>query len=96
MSMNRRSIPAKPERSPYRDIIIAADQADGRAYAKKHGHGPLVIYVTPRSRIAARGWQGPVYATRKARLHPKYAQLLTDAAPCGLMLPRTSRDRRVA
>lgn len=96
MSMNRRSIAAKSERSPYRDIIIAVDQADGRAYADKHGHGTRVIYLTPRSPIAARGWQGPVYATRKARQHPKYQQLLADAAPSGYLLPRTSRDRRVA
>lgn len=76
-------------------IIIAADQADGHAYADQHGHWPRIV-ITPRSIYQARGRVGPVYATRRARLHPAYEQMKTEAAPCGRTLPRKSRDRRIA
>lgn len=77
------------------NIIIAVDQADARAYADRHGHWPYIA-VTPRSPYGARGRIAPVYATRKARTHARYASLLADAAPAGATIPRTSRDRRVA
>lgn len=87
---NRREAPPK-----VLPIIIAADQADARAYAERHGE-TTHIAVTPRSMVHARGRLGPVYATRKARLHPRYADMLQDARPCGLLIPRKPRDRRVA
>ncbi|GAB2558711.1 hypothetical protein [Leucobacter ruminantium] len=76
------------------DIIIAVDQTDARAYADKHGHWPHVA-VTPRSMLGARGRVAPVYATRKARLHPRYADMLAEAKPAGATIPRRARDRRV-
>ena len=87
---------AKPTVERPADIVIAADQADGRAYADKHGHNKSAIIVTPRSPYAARGRTGPVYATRRARLHHAYYSLLAECKPCGVTLPRQSRDRRVA
>lgn len=76
-------------------IILATDQADGHTYADRHGHWPRIV-ITPRSIYQARGRTGPVYATRKARLHPTYERMRTEAAPCGATLPRNTRDRRIA
>ncbi|QBE48760.1 hypothetical protein [Leucobacter triazinivorans] len=86
---------SKPAPRRYVDIIIAADQADAKAYADKHGHWPYFA-VTPRSIIGARGRTGPVYATRKARLHPAYERMRDESAPAGATLPRRARDRRIA
>ncbi|MBL5972442.1 MAG: hypothetical protein D3X82_01330 [Candidatus Leucobacter sulfamidivorax] len=76
-------------------IILAADQADGHAYADHHGHWPRIV-ITPRSIAQVRGRVGPVYATRKARLLASYPLMRDTAAPCGHTLPRTKRDRRIA
>lgn len=76
-------------------IILAADQADGQAYADRHGHTRPII-ITPRSIARARGRIGPVYATRCARLLASYERMRDTAAPCGATLPRRSRDRRIA
>lgn len=91
-ALGRRRATAPPRAA---DVIIAVDHTDAKAYADKHGMWPYIA-VTPRNPYAARGRSAPVYATRKARLHPRYAQLLADSKPAGADLPRRARDRRVA
>lgn len=95
MSFNTTVTPkGKPSRPA--DIILASDIANGLAYADRHGHGTNTIIVTPRSIARLRGRIGAVYATRKARTHPRYADMLTVARACGATLPRKAKDRRVA
>lgn len=76
-------------------LILAADQADAAAYAETHQHGNYIA-ITPRSIVQVRGRTGPVYATRRARTHARYREMLQEAKPCGAAIPRTPRDRRVA
>ena len=84
----------RPAKAPNPVIILAVGQADAAAYATRHGE-TRYIAITPRNIAQARGRVAEVYATRRARLHARYADMIKVAAPCGETLPRRSRDRRV-